>query len=89
MFTICDLQLEPGRFHYTTDLKFLSHACNNLILYQPWFILCGVKLYYNTTSAVYARLSVNRDMVKYFEALGLLTTPVMFMLYQPTSQLLH
>ena len=26
MFTICDLQLEPGRFHYITDLKFLSHA---------------------------------------------------------------
>ena len=46
-------------------------------------------MYYNTTSAVYARLSVNRDMVKHFEALGLLTTPVMFMLYQPTSQLLH
>ena len=45
--------------------------------------------YYNTTSAVYARLSVNRDMVKRFEALGLLTTPVMFMLYQPTSQLLY
>ena len=44
---------------------------------------------YNTTSAVYARLSVNRDMVKHFEALGLLTTPVMFMLCQPTSQLLH
>ena len=29
--------------------------------------------YFNTTSAVYPRLSVNRDMVKYFEALGLLT----------------
>ena len=26
MFTIRDLQLEPGRFHYITDLKFLSHA---------------------------------------------------------------
>ena len=26
MFTICDLQLEPERFHYITDLKFLSHA---------------------------------------------------------------
>ena len=26
MFTICDLQLEPGRFHYITDLKFFSHA---------------------------------------------------------------
>ena len=26
MFTICDLQFEPGRFHYITDLKFLSHA---------------------------------------------------------------
>ena len=26
MFTICDLQLEPGRFYYITDLKFLSHA---------------------------------------------------------------
>ena len=26
MFTIYDLQLEPGRFHYITDLKFLSHA---------------------------------------------------------------
>ena len=26
MFTICDLQLEPRRFHYITDLKFLSHA---------------------------------------------------------------
>ena len=26
MFTIRDLQLEPGRFHYVTDLKFLSHA---------------------------------------------------------------
>ena len=32
--------------------------------------------YYNTTSAVYALLSVNRDMVKHFEALGLLTTAV-------------
>ena len=50
---------------------------------------CNLITYYNTTSAVYARLSVNRDMVKHFEALGLLTTPVMFMLYQPTSQLLH
>ena len=49
----------------------------------------SVIIHYNTTSAVYARLSVNRDMVKHFEALGLLTTPVMFMLYQPTSQLLH
>ena len=49
----------------------------------------GYTIYYNTTSAVYALLSVNRDMVKHFEALGLLTTPVMFMLYQPTSQLLH
>ena len=28
------------------------------------------------TSAVYTRLSVNRDMVKHFEALGPLTTPV-------------
>ena len=45
--------------------------------------------YYNTTNAVYARLSVNRDMVKHFEALGLFTTPVMFMFYQLTSQLLH
>ena len=45
--------------------------------------------YYNTTSAVNARLLVNRDMVKHFEALGLLTTSVMFLLYQPTSQLLH
>ena len=26
MFTICDLQLEPRRFHYITDLKFLPHA---------------------------------------------------------------
>ena len=26
MFPICDLQLEPGRFYYVTDLKFLSHA---------------------------------------------------------------
>ena len=31
---------------------------------------------YNTTSAVYARLLVNRDMVKHYEALRLLTTPV-------------
>ena len=44
---------------------------------------------YNTTSAVNARLLVNRDMVKHFEALGLLKTPVMLLLYQPTSQLLH
>ena len=28
------------------------------------------------TSAVYTRLSVNRDMVKHLEAPGLLTTPV-------------
>ena len=28
------------------------------------------------TSAVYTCLSVNRDMVKHYEALGLLTTPV-------------
>ena len=34
------------------------------------------KINYNTTSAVNARLLVNRDMVKHFEALGLLTTPV-------------
>ena len=33
------------------------------------------KVYYNTTSAVYTRLSVNWDMVKHYEALGLLTTP--------------
>ena len=32
--------------------------------------------HYNTTSAVYTRLSVNRDMIKHYEALGLLTTPV-------------
>ena len=53
------------------------------------YLCMGYTIYYNTTSAVYALLSVNRDMVKHFEALGLLTTPVMFMLYQPTSQLLH
>ena len=29
---------------------------------------------YNTTSAVYTRLLVNRDMVKHYKALGLLTT---------------
>ena len=37
---------------------------------------CEEPVHYNTTSAVYARLSVNRDMVKHYEALGLLTTPV-------------
>ena len=31
---------------------------------------------YNTTSAVYTRLSINRYMIKHYEALGLLTTPV-------------
>ena len=31
---------------------------------------------YNTTSAVYTRLLVNRDMVKHYEALGLLITTV-------------
>ena len=36
----------------------------------------SIKAYYNTTSAVYARLSVNRDMVKHYEGLSLLTTPV-------------
>ena len=34
------------------------------------------KIDYNMTSAVYTCLSVNRDMVKHYEALGLLTTPV-------------
>ena len=29
-----------------------------------------------TTNAVYTRLSLNRDMVKHYEALGLLTTPI-------------
>ena len=28
------------------------------------------------TSAVYIRLSVNQDMVKHYEALGQLTTPI-------------
>ena len=32
--------------------------------------------HYNTISAVYTRLSVNRDIVKHYEALGLLTIPV-------------
>ena len=59
------------------------------LTYSMSLTIDQITAYYNTTSAVYARLSVNRDMVKHFEALGLLTTPVMFMLYQPTSQLLH
>ena len=54
-----------------------------------FIIIIIITNYYNMTSAVYARLSVNWDMVKHFEALGLLTTSVMFLLYQPTSQLLH
>ena len=32
--------------------------------------------YYNTNSTVYTRLSVNRNMVKHYEALGILTTAV-------------
>ena len=36
----------------------------------------AINVYYNTTSAVYTRLSVNRDMIKHYEALCLLTTPV-------------
>ena len=47
--------------------------------------ISGIIQNYNTTSAVNARLLVNRDMVKHFEALGLLTTPVMFLLYQPIN----
>ena len=35
-----------------------------------------IKSIYYATSAVYTRLSVSWDMVKHFEALGLLTTPV-------------
>ena len=49
------------------------------LLHQPFSCPIELKVNYNTTSAVYARLSVNRDMVKHFEAFGLLTTPVMFL----------
>ena len=36
----------------------------------------ALNVYYYTTSTIYTRLSVNQDMVKHYEALDLLTTPV-------------
>ena len=47
-------------------------------MYQTQIILStnALIINYNTTRAVYKLLSVNRDMVKHYEALGLLITPV-------------
>ena len=50
----------------------MDNKCNK----QLKFYNVTLNPYYNTTGAVYTRLSVNRDMVKHYEALDLLTTPV-------------
>ena len=75
--------------HNKLMLKYILNHNYLIILIQNLKYLQNHFPLISTTSVVNARLSVNRDMVKHFEALGLLTTPVMFMLYQPTSQLLH
>ena len=46
------------------------------LCYQNKLLSLYFKDNYNTTSAINARLLANRDMVKHFETLGLLTTPV-------------
>ena len=45
----------------------------NIKIYETSYVRSK---YYNTISAVYTCLSVNRDIVKHYEALGLLTTPI-------------
>ena len=66
-----------GRLSLFYNNKRIYRTGNHKYIYI--YIICTDNYqYYNTTSAVYIRLYVNRYMVKHYEALGLLTTPVYF-----------
>ena len=67
--------MQDNRPIFSLDLYYVIPLSANKIKFIIKIITLQITNY-NTTSSVYTRLSVNRDMVKHYEALGLLTTPV-------------